>query len=421
MPNMMDYLARRGSSSVSELPWQPLDSLLMANVCYNKLGELATPYHGLTLSRLAPRLDLSPYQHLPFYEERKELLMQMAASTRFGDTIACGYVDVIDHELPVQFSAVTMLVPGAGVVICFRGTDNTLTGWREDLYMSFESPVPGQLMAVDYLTQVAAHFSGPIILTGHSKGGNLAAYAAVYAGEEIQRRILHVDCFDSPGLDRETFRSPGYARVSHTIRSYIPQGSVIGLLLDTEYPLTVVHSTASGLHQHDSFTWQTEDDGFRVLPRNTISSRLTDRTLDTWLQQCTPEQRRRSVNAIFDLLEATNATTLAEMKADLRQSLLRMAMAARDMDSEAVRDILQLAGALVQSGASSAVGMVSDSPFANDLRQLAQAAPEQLRQTTETLRHRLASFSLEKLTDLQDAWRRATGISQDQDKGGIPQ
>lgn len=372
MPNMMDYLIRVSATPFTRAPWQPLDSMMMANVCYNKLGALAASHNGMTLQTLSRQIDLTPYARFPYYTERKELLMQMGASVRFGSTRACCYLDILDNARPLQFSAVTMLVPEVGVAVCFRGTDNTLTGWREDLHMSFET-VPAQEAAIVYLREIARRYPGPLILVGHSKGGNLAAYAAAHTDADVQARIVRIDCFDSPGMDEATLKSEGYAAIRGRISCFVPQDSVIGLLLDNDSrtSMVVVKSTALGLRQHDCFSWQVEDDHLLTLPSTTFGSQLTDRALDEWMNRCTPEQRRICVDALFDLLDATHSPTLTDLKSNKMQSMLRILNAARALDGETMMAFLQMAGLLIQSGVTTAADMVIMDNLENLLKQVA--------------------------------------------------
>lgn len=372
MPNMLDYLAAYGGVPLAQAPWRPLDSLLCANLCYNDLGPLARSSVGIELRVLSPQLDLSAYAGLPYSALRETLLRAMADSPRFGGMRACRYVNIIDNARPIQFSAVTLHAEGLNV-IAYRGTDNTLTGWREDLYMSFESPVPAQEEAVRYLESAARSLQGPLLLTGHSKGGNLAAYAAAHASPPVQARILWIDCFDSPGLDDSTLASPGYARVRSRMRGFIPQGSVVGLLMGYADGLTIVRSTGVGLLQHDSFTWQVEGDRLMLAPRTTLPSQLMDRTLHIWLTQCTPEQRRVCVDALFDLMDAASADTLSALKADPVRSAARILGAAREMDSQTFRVFWHLVVTLLQSGAEGVMDMASESQMAEQLRAVAQS------------------------------------------------
>ena len=175
--------------------------------------------------------------------------------------------------------------------------------------MSFENAVPGQLAAVAYLRLAAAAIPGPLVLCGHSKGGNLAFYAAVSA-EELRDRLIGAWSFDGPGLDDEMVASAAYIDIEPRLHTVLPQGSVIGVLKTQQEAHRLVLSTARGIRQHDVFSWQTEGADLVNADKSSVSSRLTDKTMEAFLKECTPEQRHICVDAIFDILDATEAGTI---------------------------------------------------------------------------------------------------------------
>lgn len=168
--------------------------------------------------------------------------------------------------------------------------------------MSFESPVPGQQAAAFYLKSVADQIDGPILLTGHSKGGNLAFYAMTTAGDSLRQRIIGAWNFDGPGLDEKLVDTEAYREVEPRLHSIIPQGSIIGVMMRQQDRCSLVTSTARGLRQHDVFSWVTQGEQLLPADRSSVSSRLTDRTVSTFLKECQPSQRRIFVDALFDLL-----------------------------------------------------------------------------------------------------------------------
>lgn len=175
--------------------------------------------------------------------------------------------------------------------------------------MSFETPVPGQVAALAYLREIARQLPGDILLCGHSKGGNLAFYSAVSA-EELDGRIRGAWSFDGPGLDDAMVASEAYAHIEPRLHTVLPQGSIIGVLKTQQVNHRLVLSVARGIRQHDVFSWQTQGTDFVAAEKSSMSSRFTDRTLDAFLQECTPEQRRACVDVLFDLLDATEAQTV---------------------------------------------------------------------------------------------------------------
>ncbi len=358
LPNMMDYLTWRGDLPLSAAPWCEVDSLIMASFCYNQLGDHAVSSAPEALRDVAPLLDLKERTGNLNFRQWRDLLYAMADSARFGDIGLHDYVDVIDPERSMQFSAVTAQLTDGNAFVAFRGTDNSLVGWREDLNMSFESPVPAQEEAVVYLERACLNARGGVLTGGHSKGGNLAAYAAAHVSPEAQARIIGVYSFDGPGLDDATMASPGYARIQPVMRSILPQSSIVGLLMAYHPDYQVVHSTALGLLQHDAFTWQLAGPRFALIHQVDAASQLMDETLHDWLKACTPEQRRAFVDALFTLLDATGATTLSEMSSEKLRSAVSILGAARELDADARRMLIQLVRQFVAIGASNAWEMI---------------------------------------------------------------
>lgn len=359
MPNMMDYLDWRGDLTLRQSPWNLVDSLIMASLSYNPFQDAVSDDQGRTLRECAPLLGLENMTGGQYFRQWRALLYAMANSERFGGMRLHDYVNEIDEERIIQFSALTAELEDGSVFVAFRGTDSTLVGWREDFHMSFESPVPAQVEAVAYLRRQAERTERPLRVAGHSKGGNLAVYAAAHLPAELQGRILSVCSFDGPGLDEETMHSPGYARIRPVLHSVLPQSSVVGLLMHYHADYTVVRSTAVSILQHDAFTWQVRGTGFEELRQVDAASRIMDETLHAWLQNASTEQRRRFVDAMFEIINATHAETIAEMSNEKFRAALSMLQATRDMDPETRRMFNHLIGEFLRLGAGNVWEMIS--------------------------------------------------------------
>lgn len=349
MPNLLDYLAWRGDLPLQSAPWCDVDSLLMACLCYVQLHE-AEGDTRLTPGQMQPPLFRDKIVNR-FFEKCRSLYDIMAQSVRFGDIELHHYEDIFDQEREMQFAAVSADLPDGTCLIAFRGTDATLIGWREDFNMSYESPVPSQTEALRYLQMIAGQTERPLRLCGHSKGGNLAVYAATYAPEAVQARIERVWSFDGPGLDDASSACEGYARIKPRITSMIPQGSVIGLLLAYHVNYRVVQAKAMGFFQHDAFTWQIYGPCFVEAEDVNASSRLLDDTLHDWLTHCTPEERKRFVDTVFDILMSTNARTFGEMTDEKLRSLGAMLTATRGVDGDTILLFLRLVSSFLRIGA----------------------------------------------------------------------
>lgn len=353
MANMMDYLVWRGDVPLSVSPWNDVDSLIAATLSY-----LSYPAQGVLLSDAAASLPPPPAVEINFVKEARALLSAAGMTGRFAGLTLHHAAAQTDLDRDMQFAAVTLDLMDGTNYVAFRGTDNTIVGWREDFNMAFESPIPAQAAAVQYLRRIAAETTGPLVVGGHSKGGNLAIYAAAHADPAIQHRIRAVYSFDGPGLDDATMASEGYAAIARRIRSFVPQSSVVGLLLAYHPEYTVVKSDALGLLQHDTFTWQVLGTRFIEAPEVDVSSQLVNQTVHTWLSRVTPDQRRRFIDTLFDLLEATGASTMKELMTDVPGRAAGILKALQKVDFDTARMIITLLGEFMTIGAQNILGLL---------------------------------------------------------------
>lgn len=359
MTNIHDYLTWRGDLPLHADGWNDIDSLIMSCLSYVDMPLAARD--AVTLSELPATVPAAPKdsETWAFFQRCRTLVEPCAKSVRFGGIRLHSYVNQVDPDRDMQFSAVTADLPDGTRFVAFRGTDQSIVGWREDFTMAFESPVPAQTAALQYLEQ-AAQAGRPLRLGGHSKGGNLSTYAAAHADPSIQALILSVCSFDGPGLDDETFASAGYARIQPRIRSYLPQTSVVGLLMAHHEDYTVVRSAAFGLAQHDAFTWQVLGKGFVELEEVDKASQVVDQSLHAWLMQVSPDQRRIFVNTLFDILESTNATTLRDLTNNKRATLSALWQAARSVDRATVLMIAQLVGRFIRTSTAAIMDVITN-------------------------------------------------------------
>lgn len=353
MDNIMDYLAWRGDIALAYSPFNDLDSLVLASLSYLNYPQEPTLIRDLGVH--VPAVDQLQFA---FVHECRALLSAAAMTERFAGVRMHHPVAVTDQDRDMQFAAVTFDLPDGTHYVAFRGTDSTIVGWREDFNMAFESPVPAQSAAVKYLNEAAALTDGPLILGGHSKGGNLAVYAAAHADPMLQSRIRSIYSFDGPGLDDATMASAGYAAIARRIRSFVPQQSVVGLLLTYHPDYTVVKSDGLGLLQHDSFTWQVLGTDFIAVTELDVGSQLVDHTVHEWLSKVSPEKRKVFINTIFDILEATGANTVKELLKDVPGRVPAILKALQKVDFETAKMVITLWGQFVHIGAANIIELV---------------------------------------------------------------
>lgn len=246
-------------------------------------------------------------------EKTKRLLIAAAASPRFRDIELKEYATLFNQEESTQFAAVSFVYKDQFSYVGFRGTDGSFTGWREDFDMAYMDSIPSQSQALRYLDMVAGDLPGTLFVGGHSKGGNLAAYATALCSPEVFSRIKTCFCHDGPGMRSGSLGIDQAIRLAKVMDKTVPQDSVIGLLLDNAPGYRVVKSNGKGLSQHDPFTWELDGCDLVAQEGVTASAAYVDRVLDVWLGMLSCQEAKEVVDALFDLMEASGAQDFAEL------------------------------------------------------------------------------------------------------------
>ena len=366
MADLLDYISWRGDLSLSASPWCSVDALLMAVVSYLNISGTDSA-EGWTVAD-AGRLELVEKSDTSSFEGRKKVFDAMAGSERFGGIRIHHFIALTDAEREMQFSAMCADMPDGTMTVAFRGTDNTITGWKEDFNMAYQASVPAQEAAAYYLRRAAESTDRPLRLTGHSKGGNLAVYSAMAVSEDIQDRIESIWSFDGPGLNHELTERDGLNRIKDRVRHFVPQSSIIGLLMDYCEPYTVVHSGATGLTQHDPMTWGIRARGFEEMESIDSTAILMRDTLHDWLDNSTAEQRGLFVETLFRMVESTKATKLSDISGDKLRSLQNMLNSRKEVDQETRRVFTRLLAQAVTLGVGNMVKMRVEKPLPGPLK-----------------------------------------------------
>ena len=302
---IFDYLDQVAYDSIYETPFNELDMLMLTEITYLPFDQIVSdqisPDCTCRLFEAAEKMpqDLS----MLVTKNRLKLLEKVASSTRFKNIKLMGYVNDIDPDVQKQFAAMIFKIKPNSYVLTFRGTDDSIIGWKEDFHMTYMDQVPAQKTAVNYLRKAMDTLPGQFILTGHSKGGNLASYAASQIEPEYQERIQSIYSYDAPGLNHSVITSQGYQTISDKIKRYIPQGSIVGMMLETPKQAQIVKSTAiGGLAQHDTFTWQISDQTFLLLDNLNPDSLQVDKTLKNWVDSVSDEELKDFFDLFFGLI-----------------------------------------------------------------------------------------------------------------------
>ncbi|MBO7728931.1 MAG: DUF2974 domain-containing protein [Oscillospiraceae bacterium] len=352
---VFDYLEWRGDVPFSADPFQEVDNLVLAELAYTDFRGIV-PSDGTVItlqeasqsffsmhSREELLADKSFYSKCPF------LMDEMAKGGRFGEMKLCWYIDEIDVRWETQISAITFLLPGGSAYVAFRGTDGSVIGWKEDFNFSFLSETKGQSRAIQYLNEIGAKLDCPLLVGGHSKGGNLAVYASAFCDPAVREKILAVYSNDGPGFKQETTDSEEYIQLLPKIVSIIPDTSIIGLLLSSKSTHRVVKSSASGILQHDGLTWQVQRNRFIEVPLSPTAE-IIHQTMGSWLEQMDDETRQTFTDTVFFPFEATGMETFSEISDQKWKVVESFLDAAKQIPKEKQKEVLRLLGQLGQLG-----------------------------------------------------------------------
>ncbi|MCR4588385.1 MAG: DUF2974 domain-containing protein [Lachnospiraceae bacterium] len=346
MANFIDYLDWRGDLSFQEAPFNEVDALLLSYLSYVNFDEVLP---GVDRKGAASGISLSKAREQFFTIHRLDdfkkdrsfirlapyLLDCMGATRRFGSILLSNYVNHIDIREEVQFSAVRMDLGNARlretpqesfdnlIYISFRGTDDTIIGWKEDFNISYLT-VPAEQESIDYVNTILKDNTDPVIMGGHSKGAHLAIYAAARSNENIRHSVRLAYNFDGPGFHRDFLESAEMREISGRVRRFVPEDSVIGMLLDHNIPPVIVQSNGKGILQHDPFTWQLMGTAFVTCGKLGKLGTLMDKTFTEWIAQVEPSQRKVFIDDLFSVLEASGAQTLTELYSGNAKSYLAM-------------------------------------------------------------------------------------------------
>lgn len=322
MSTIFDYLKEVTYDSIYDRPFNELDVLALTELTYLPFGHIVpqgdTTGIPVRLSDAMELIDrttdfIVSNQHL-------QLVDDLATSKRFKNIKLLNYVDEYDPDVQKQFAAMTYRLSLDAYLVVFRGTDDTLIGWKEDFHMTYMDHVPAQKRAASYLQHVMKEFpKGRFLVAGHSKGGNLATYACSYLPDSLFERVDAIYSYDAPGLNRAIIETEGYQRTSPNIRRFVPQGSIVGMMLEVPEPTTIVKSRAfGGFAQHDAFTWETKDLRFVTVTETSPDSQQTDLTLKQWVRETSTDERKKFFDTFFGIFLDAGITSINDLT-DLKQ------------------------------------------------------------------------------------------------------
>lgn len=361
MANIQDYLIWRGDVPFDIDPFNEVDNIVLCELVYSAFDGIVpgpglkdkisienacelffTKYSEEELKSKATFTKLAPF-----------LMQKMAHSRRFGGTKLAGFVNEVDAENQSQFAVCTFYLPDGTIFVAFRGTDDSLVGWKEDFNMSFSEGTGGQLKAVKYLNKNFARTMKPIRVGGHSKGGNFAVYGSAFCKPHIKDNIIEIYNNDGPGCIQEVIKTPEYKSIIKRVHKFIPHESIIGLMLYTKAKPRVVASSAKGINQHDLMSWQVICNHFDEVIEVAASSKMIDETIKKWTGNFDYETREAFGDIFFESLVSAGATKMSHITTKKVRSIASITKEIQALEPENQALVLEVLKCLAAEGGES--------------------------------------------------------------------
>ncbi len=306
--NLYDFIKKYKNISYLEKDICEVDMLIYSQLSYLPLKNIEFKDKKYSIKQISKLIDK---KIKPFYAQAKaiEILHAISNTKRFGEVLLFNFEYNLGDNM--QFCAETFLLPNKKVVISFEGTDDTISGWKEDAILAYKYPTESQIKAGEYLNNLLSKIKDKVYICGHSKGGNLALVGSMRTSFLKKNKIAKIYSFDGPGLKMSEFKSIQYRRIRKKLINIIPDQSLVGVLFEQEN-LQVIKSSEIGIMQHSTISWQVENDHLLRTKQSEVSKEL-DETLENWLKKYDYKEREIIVNKTFSIFEELNIKKLGDI------------------------------------------------------------------------------------------------------------
>lgn len=339
MANINDYLKWRGDIPFYMAPFNEADIMILTEMAYFPWDGVLKPgfKDPVKIKDALKALDLSGRD-----KNDRKMADLILKSSRYDHVFLMNFINEVRKEEDSQFCALTFKIGFLKYFIAFRGTDNTLVGWKENLNLAYKDHVPAQTKALDYLENAAKNKFGSFIIAGHSKGGNLAVYSAAFSSEKTRKRIKAVYNFDGPGFNETLLEDERFAQISDRVKTYMPQASIIGILLGRKEKYQVVKAHGKdGFDQHHLHAWEVGPEGPVFTDELSQESAFAETALNEWIGKMNYDERRDFIESVFGLMEKENFTQVSDLKPTKNKVLiLKEYMISEKADKKAINKVI---------------------------------------------------------------------------------
>ena len=325
MNNLFSYLKWRGDLTFSHSPFNEIDNAILCAFSYIRIEDFIREKDIFSIQELYPMYQNSDKKESILLKNQETLFFLLSESMRFQNIKIAKLVKESSESSEKQFCAMTFILNEEELFIAFRGTDSTLTGWKENFNLSFLDEVPSQKRAVEYLEDIASLTKKNLIVGGHSKGGNLAMYSYVFCKKEVRKRIKTVYNNDGPGLTKKILEDENLKELEEKITTFLPKSSIIGNLFENDSEIKIIKSNSIGILEHDLYTWKVEGNHFVYAKELDKKTKDLCVFLNEKINEIPNAKKKRIIDFIYDLLEYSGVGDIEEMVQNIgkKHSLLK--------------------------------------------------------------------------------------------------
>lgn len=308
MAHLIDYLEKVKDLAFDQEPLNILDKVCINEIGYLTFEKWLTPsdlQKTINLHDFAEGKDLNPDYSFMVTKERVALAEAMVRSRRFASLSLSDYRSVLNKEVEKQFAAMIFSLPELDYhQLVFRGTDDSVIGWKEDFQLTYSREISAHRSALAFLSEHLPNLSGHITVSGHSKGGNLALYSAVQSSTALREKIAELLLLDSPGLMKSLLEKPSYQELKARMTVIRPQDSVVGVMLYWDRPAQLVAAEGIGFAQHNALSWEVDlaTNDFVHEDQPTELSQRLEETFQEWIETLPKQQLKQGFDLVFDTI-----------------------------------------------------------------------------------------------------------------------
>ncbi len=352
MDTIYGYIKKFGHLSFNELEFNNVDNVILAVLSYLDFDGIIDIFKKVTISSAAESF-FSKYgmkeinKNIISVKNAAKVLDLIKDTNRYRNLVLYNYVYKCNYEK--QFSAMFIDIDESLTYISFEGTDDKVSGWLEDGALSYQFPVPAQKDAIKYINHNISIFSKrKYILGGHSKGGNLALVAGMYANPLVRSKIIRIISNDGPGLRLKELESKKYKKIEAMYDLIVPEYSVVGLLLRHKEPMIVVGANKKGLMAHNAGTWLVEGTNLKRAKLSKFSQKV-DKIIKNWLASYDNEERERFIENLAEILDDAGIDSLLDIKTSMLSSLVKLIKGSSKLDKKSKDIIMDFVNILMMS------------------------------------------------------------------------